>query len=332
MAAQATCRLVTWKRRAFSARAWRKSRRGFILEPPMAIDITLTGHEKDLGGGFVVRRLLPAMQRRNVGPFIFFDHFGPVVEMPAENHDVRPHPHIGLATVTYLFEGAMMHRDSLGTTQLIEPGAINWMTSGRGIVHSERRPDHLRAANYNMHGLQLWTALPLAHEEDEPSFVHTPADAIPEASVDGARVRVLVGSAFGATSPVKAYSQTLYLDVMLAAGGSIELPPLAPEMAIYPVEGDLVIDAATLPARTMAALKPGTPTRVHAQGPARFVVVGGEPLDAPRHMWWNFVSSRKERIYAASEDWEAMRMGRVPGDDEFIPLPPTRFTPPEPRS
>jgi redox-sensitive bicupin YhaK (pirin superfamily) len=298
----------------------------------MGIDLTLAGHEKDLGGGFVVRRLLPASQRRNVGPFILFDPFGPVVETPGENHDVRPHPHIGLATVTYLFEGAMMHRDSIGSTQLIEPGAINWMTSGRGIVHSERRPEHLREASYRMHGLQLWTALPIPHEEDEPSFVHTPADAIPDVPLAGARVRVLVGSAFGATSPVKAFSQTLYLDVMLEPGAGIELPPLVQEMAIYPVEGNLVIDAATLPVRTMAVLRAGEATKVHAQGAARFVVVGGEPLDAPRHMWWNFVSSRKDRIIAASEDWQAMRMGRVEGDDEFIPLPPTRFTPPEPRS
>jgi redox-sensitive bicupin YhaK (pirin superfamily) len=298
----------------------------------MAIDLTLTGHEKDLGGGFVVRRLLPAMQRRNVGPFIFFDHFGPVVETPNDNHDVRPHPHIGLSTVTYLFDGAMMHRDSIGNAQVIEPGAINWMTSGRGIVHSERKPDHLRASSYPVHGLQLWTALPIAHEEDEPSFVHTPADAIPDVSLGKARVRVLVGGAFGVMSPVKAHSQTLYLDVMLDAGGSIELPPLVAEMAIYPVKGDVVIDAATLPVRTMATLRAGESTKVNAQGAARFVVVGGEPLDAPRHMWWNFVSSRKERIIAASEDWKAMRMGRVPGDDEFIPLPPVAFTPPEPRS
>jgi redox-sensitive bicupin YhaK (pirin superfamily) len=298
----------------------------------MGVDLTLKGHEKDIGGGFTVRRLLPAVARRNVGPFIFFDHFGPVTEVPGENHDVRPHPHIGLATVTYLFEGAMMHRDSLGSVQLIEPGAINWMMAGRGIVHSERRPEHLRASRYTSHGLQLWTALPLAHEEDEPSFVHTPADAIPQVDVEGAHVRVLVGSAFGATSPVEALAQTLYLDVRLAAGASIELPPLAAEMAIYPVEGNLVIDSATLPVRTMAVLRAGEATRVHAQGAARFVVIGGEPLDAPRHMWWNFVSSRKERIVAASEDWQEMRLGRVPGDSEFIPLPPVAFTPPEPRS
>jgi redox-sensitive bicupin YhaK (pirin superfamily) len=255
-----------------------------------------------------------------------------VVEDPAENHDVRPHPHIGLATVTYLFEGAMMHRDSLGSEQLIEPGAINWMTAGRGIVHSERKPGHLKGVPYRVHGLQLWTAVPLAHEEDEPAFTHTPAAAIPQVDVEGAQVRVLVGSAFGASSPVKAFSRTLYLDVSLPAGGTIELPPLVPEMAAYPVDGGVVIDAATLPAATMAVLRAGEPTRVHAQGAARFVVVGGEPLDAPRHMWWNFVSSRKERIIQASEDWKAMRMGRVPGDDEFIPLPPVAFTPPEPRS
>jgi redox-sensitive bicupin YhaK (pirin superfamily) len=298
----------------------------------MGIDVTLKGHEKDLGGGFIVRRLLPAMERRNVGPFIFFDHFGPVVITPQDRNDVRPHPHIGLATVTYLFDGAMLHRDSLGTVQRIEPGAINWMSSGRGIVHSERKPDDLHDSTYPVHGLQLWVALPLAHEEDEPSFAHTPADAIPEVVLNRARVRVLVGSAFGVTSPVRAHAQTLYLDVMVEAGGSIELPPLVAEMAIYALQGDLVIDAATLPACTMAILRAGGSTTVHAQGAARFVVVGGEPLDAPRHMWWNFVSSRKERIIQASEDWKAMRMGRVPGDDEFIPLPPVAFTPPEPRS
>ena len=296
------------------------------------IDLTLTGHEKDLGGGFVVRRVLPAAARRSVGPFIFFDHFGPVTETPGRAHDVRPHPHIGLVTVTYLFDGAMMHRDSIGSSQLIEPGAINWMTAGCGIVHSERKPDHLVDATYPVHGLQLWTALPVAHEEDEPSFVHTPASAIPEVDLGGAKVRVLVGSAFGVNSPVRAYSQTLYLDVKLEAGGAIELPALVPEMAISPVQGDVVIDAATLRAGTLGVLHAGMPTKVHAQGAVRFVVVGGEPLDGYRHMWWNFVSSRKERIMQASEDWQAMRMGRVAGDDEFIPLPPTRFTPPEPRS
>jgi redox-sensitive bicupin YhaK (pirin superfamily) len=298
----------------------------------MAIAHQLTGHEKDLGGGFLVRRLLPAARQRSVGPFIFFDHFGPSEELPGANHDVRPHPHIGLATVTYLFEGAMMHRDSLGTEQLIEPGAINWMTAGRGIVHSERKPDHLRQTRYLNHGLQLWTALPLAHEEVEPSFSHTPAEAIPEVSVNDARVRVLVGQAFGAGSPVPALSPTLYLDVWLPAGGRLELPPLAGELALYGVEGALEVDGQPLPVRTMAVLAPDAATQVFAPAGARLVLVGGAPLEVPRHMWWNFVSSRKDRILQASADWQAMRMGRVPNDDEFIPLPPTRFTPPEPIS
>ena len=208
----------------------------------MGITIELAGLTKDLGGGFVVRRLLPAAARRSVGPFVFFDHFGPVTELPGANHDVRPHPHIGLATVTYLFDGVMMHRDSLGTGQLIEPGAINWMTAGRGIVHSERRPEQLRDREYVNHGLQLWVALPREHEEDAPSFTHTPAHAIPEADLGDARVRVLVGQALGQTSPVAASSPTLYLDVMLPAGGTLELPPLAREMAVYAVSGRLSAD------------------------------------------------------------------------------------------
>jgi redox-sensitive bicupin YhaK (pirin superfamily) len=298
----------------------------------MTFHLQLTGHEKDLGGGFKVRRLLPAAQQRSVGPFIFFDHFGPAREAPGVNHDVRPHPHIGLATVTYLFEGAMMHRDSLGNEQLIEPGAINWMSSGRGIVHSERRPAALKDASYTNHGLQLWTALPLAHEEDEPSFTHTPASAIPQIAIDGAQVRVLVGEAFGASSPVAAFSRTLYLDIELSGPGTFMLPPLEREMAVYPVQGELVIAGMAVTVNTMMVLQPGEATALTSQAGARFVVIGGEPLDAPRHMWWNFVSSRKERIIQASADWEAQRMGQVPGEAEFIPLPPTRFTPPEPIS
>lgn len=301
------------------------------LEWPMITD-RLSGREKDLGGGFLVRRVLPQAQHRSVGPFIFFDHFGPSREEPGVNHDVRPHPHIGLATVTYLFEGAMTHRDSLGTVQVIEPGAINWMTSGRGIVHSERRPEHLRDVGYTNHGLQLWTALPLEHEETEPSFSHTPADAIPEVSAGDARVRVLVGEAFGQRSPVPTFSRTLYLDIWLPAGGRVELPALAPEQALYLVEGDLDVDGGRLEPREMGVLQPGGASQLFTQAGCRLVLVGGDPLEAPRHMWWNFVSSRKERILQAADDWEAMRMGEVPGETEFIPLPPTRFTPPEPMS
>ena len=226
----------------------------------------------------------------------------------------------------------MMHRDSLGTEQLIEPGAINWMTSGRGIVHSERKPAALRDVRFINHGLQLWTALPLAQEEVPPSFSHTPAQAMPEGRGGDARVRVLVGEAFGARSPVRAVSPTLYLDVWLPAGGRVELPPLAQEQALYGVEGELELDGQPLPARTMAVLSPRAPLHVFARTEARLVLIGGEPLDAPRHMWWNFVSSRKERILQASADWKEGRMAMVPGDDEFIPLPPTPATPPEPMS
>jgi redox-sensitive bicupin YhaK (pirin superfamily) len=298
----------------------------------MPIRLQFTGQPKDLGGGFTVRRLLPAVRQRSVGPFIFFDHFGPVTVPPSANFDVRPHPHIGLATVTYLFEGAMTHRDSLGTVQLIEPGAINWMTSGRGIVHSERRPDHLRGQSYVNHGLQLWTALPLDHEEDEPSFAHTPSAAIPQLQVGDARVRVLVGEAFGACSPVAVFSRTLYLDVTLPAGRSLVLPPLASELAVFAVKANLLVDEEPVAERAMAALEPELPSTITAADqPARLVVIGGESLGA-RHLWWNFVSSSKERILKASADWEAQRMGQIPGEHEFIPLPPKRFAPPEPIS
>jgi redox-sensitive bicupin YhaK (pirin superfamily) len=298
----------------------------------MAIQLQLAGQPKDLGGGFVVSRLLPSARRRSVGPFVFFDHFGPATEQPGLNHDVRPHPHIGLATVTYLFDGAMMHRDSLGNAQRIEPGAINWMSAGRGIVHSERKPDDLRERSYLNHGLQLWVALPREHEEDEPSFSHTPASAIPDARVGDAHVRVLVGEAFGALAPVRPASATLYLDVQVPDGGVLDLPPLAPEMALYPVQGGLLVNGQRMDARAMAVLQPGQPARLLASGATRIAIVGGEPLDAPRYLWWNFVSSRRERILQASADWEAQRMGGIAGDPEFIPLPPTRFAPPEPIS
>lgn len=286
----------------------------------------LAGHEKDLGGGFVVRRLLPAAARRSVGPFIFFDHFGPARVAPGDNHDVRPHPHIGLATVTYLFEGTMLHRDSLGSLQLIEPGAINWMTAGRGIVHSERRPDSLREASYINHGLQLWVALPREYEEVAPSFAHTPAAAIPELTVGDATVRVLVGEAFGQRSPVQTLSPTLYLDIQLPAGGRLALPPMAAEMAVYAVQAGLLIDDQPVPQQQMALLGADV-VWLSARSAVRLVVIGGAPLDGPRHMWWNFVSSRRERIAQAAEDWQAQRLGQVPGETEFIPLPETRLLP-----
>ncbi len=293
----------------------------------------LVAHSKDLGGGFVVRRLLPAAQRQAVGPFIFFDHFGPVTVTPADNHDVRPHPHIGLATVTYLFDGVIMHRDNLGYAQRIEPGAINWMTAGGGIVHSERKPEAERNSTYVNHGLQLWLALPESHQEVAASFVHTPAYAIPAVEDGAAHVRVLVGQALGVQSPVATLSPTLYLDVKLPAGEPWTLPMLAEEQAVYAVEGDLHIDGQALAPHTMAVLSQSVTLTAGPAG-ARFVVVGGQPLGR-RFMSWNFVSTTRERIDQAGKDWEAMDaakgMGQVPGESERIPLPLPVATPVEKR-
>ena len=277
----------------------------------------------DLGGGFLVRRLLPAAQRQAVGPFLFFDHFGPITARPGDNHDVRPHPHIGLATVTYLFEGAMLHRDSTGVVQRIEPGAINWMTAGRGIVHSERTPDDLRGVERRSHGLQLWCALPVDHEEDAPSFLHHAAQELPELNLPQAAVRVLIGSAFGVTSPVATLSPTLYVDIALASGASLVLPDVAQERAVYSVDAPIEIGGEAIPPHTLAVLPAGAQPLLHAQGGARVVMLGGAPL-GHRFIAWNFVSSRKERIEQAQDDWQMQRFPTVPGETEFIPLPPRR--------
>jgi redox-sensitive bicupin YhaK (pirin superfamily) len=288
----------------------------------------LKSHEKDLGGGFVVRRLLPSAVKQAVGPFIFFDHFGPIDVAPDANHDVRPHPHIGLATVTYLFEGAIDHRDSIGSYQRIEPGAINLMTAGRGIVHSERTPHDLAGQPHRTHGLQLWAALPKAHEEDEPSFTHTPQADIPVVPLDGAIVKVLIGTAFGQSSPVRTYMQTLYLDVALQAGKALLLEGLPAEAAIYPISGQILIDGVALLPHSMALLEGGAaPVVAAGSGPVQFVVIGGEPLDGHRFLLWNFVSSSKERLAQAADDWSAQRMGRVPGETEFIALPKAPLRP-----
>jgi redox-sensitive bicupin YhaK (pirin superfamily) len=287
----------------------------------VSVQLRLTGHDKDLGGGFMVRRLLPSAQKQAVGPFLFFDHFGPVTVEPGENHDVRPHPHIGLATVTYLFDGAIMHRDSLGSVQRIEPGAINWMTAGRGIVHSERAPEDLKKKAYVNHGIQLWAALPLANEEVEPAFVHTPAADIPVLKLDSAEVRLLIGQAFGKISPVKSFVPAIYLDVTLPRNGVFTLPPLAAELALYSVDNEITVNGELVAAHTLNLLQPGLPSSITAPAGARLMVLGGDALDAKRLIWWNFVSSSKERIAQASEDWEGQTMGRVPGEVEFIPLP-----------
>jgi len=286
----------------------------------------ISPHAKDLGGGFTVRRSLPSALRQAVGPFLFFDHFGPVVAQASDNHDVRPHPHIGLATVTYLFEGAMLHRDSTGVVQRIEPGAINWMTAGRGIVHSERTPDDLRGQARRSHGLQLWAALPAAHEEDAPGFEHTPASAIPAMRRGGVAVRLLIGTAFGATSPVKTLLPTLYADLAFEPGASLVVPAAAPERALYSVDQPFTVDGTVVPAFTMVVLPEGREALVAApQGDhgVRLALIGGAPL-GHRFMVWNFVSSRRQRIVQAQDDWEAQRFERVPGETEFIPLPPRR--------
>jgi redox-sensitive bicupin YhaK (pirin superfamily) len=289
----------------------------------MADHLLIAPHSKGLGGGFFVRRLLPSAARQAVGPFLFFDHFGPVTVHPHDQHDVRPHPHIGLATVTYLFEGALMHRDNLGFVQRIEPGAINWMTAGRGIVHSERRPNDLTGRQYINHGLQLWVALPAALEDASPSFVHTPADAIPELTHGAAHVRLLVGEAFGQRSPVATLSPTLYLDVQLPAGGEMQMPILAEEQAIYVVAGDLSLNSEPLPPAHLCVLHRGVNLSAGVEG-CRFVLVGGQPL-GHRYMRWNFVASSLQRIAQAEEDWDLGRidagMGQVPGEVERIALP-----------
>jgi redox-sensitive bicupin YhaK (pirin superfamily) len=291
------------------------------MDAPLLI---VSPQARDLGGGFVVRRLLPSVQRAAVGPFVFFDHFGPIVAGAQDDHDVRPHPHIGLATVTYLFEGAMMHRDSIGAVQRIEPGAINLMRAGAGVVHSERTPDDLRGRTRVSHGLQLWLALPAADEEAEPAFTHTGAADIPALQVGAAQVRVLVGAAFGVMSPVPQYSPTLYLDIALPAGAAIDLPGgLADEAALYTVDAPVALNGAALAAQRLAVFDAGRALRIAASEPARLAIVGGAPL-GQRHMWWNFVSSRRERIVQAADDWAAQRFAPVPGETEFIPLPEKR--------
>lgn len=283
----------------------------------------IQAHNKDLGGGFIVRRILPSAQRQAVGPFIFFDHFGPVNITPSDNHDVRPHPHIGLATLTYLFDGVIMHRDNLGYVQRIEPGAINLMIAGSGIVHSERKPEEQRQETYTNHGLQLWIAIPEDKEKTAPSFAHTPASAIPEVQDGAALIRVLVGSAFQVTSPVETLSPTLYLDIQMPPNSTWQLPLLADEQAIYPVAGEIAINAIPLNDNTMLVMHDTQDISTGSRG-GRFVVIGGKAL-GHRFIWWNFVASHKATIEAAAQSWEAgdthAGMGQVPGESERILLP-----------
>lgn len=287
--------------------------------------LTLKPRIQDLAGGLQVRRLLPAAAQRSVGPFVFFDHFGPV-ELPAEvDSDVGPHPHIGLATVTYLFEGRMLHRDSLGTVQEIAPGAVNWMTAGRGIVHSERTPPDQRGQARRLHGLQLWVALPEADEQCAPSFQHVASRDIPETTPQpGVQVRVLVGEAFGLRSPVRAASPTLYLDLALDAGTRVVLPPLAEQRALYLPTAAARLDGQPLAAEQMHVLEAGHEARLETDVPLRAVLIGGAALPRPPAMWWNFVASERALIEAAAERWAAGGFDDVPGEPDRIAMPPFR--------
>jgi redox-sensitive bicupin YhaK (pirin superfamily) len=293
----------------------------------------LLPRSSDLGGGLVVQRLLPAAGCRSVGPFVFFDHFGPVTLTGGVETDVRPHPHIGLATVTWLFEGHQMHRDSLGSVQEITPGALNWMCAGSGIVHSERTPVELINQPRPLHGLQLWVALPADQQDCAPSFQHIEADRIPEVNQGPVRVRVLAGTAFGASSPVRTASPTLYLELILPPGSSLILPPLAEQMALYAPEEGYSLDGTTVEPGVMGILPNGLDrppvrlqTRSGATAPLRLMVIGGAPLDGPRLLWWNFVATDRARIEAAAARWQAGGFAAIPGDDqERIPLPASPF-------
>jgi hypothetical protein len=283
--------------------------------------LKLAGHAKDLGGGLRVSRLLPALTRRTVGPFVFLDHFGPIDFVPGMNIDVRPHPHIGLATVTYLFEGSLVHRDSLGSVQCIEPGAINWMSAGRGIVHSERTPAELRTQPHRVHGLQLWVGLPQALEDSEATFTHTPAEQLAPFMAQDTEVRLLVGEGFGHRSPVKSASPTIFLTLQLKAHTPFVLPRLAPEVAVYPLGNGLTVDGSPLPPHHLGVPEDGQGCRLETPDDCTVVVIGGAPLDGPRFLVWNFVSSTKARLQRAADDWRSQRLGVVPGETEFIPLP-----------
>jgi redox-sensitive bicupin YhaK (pirin superfamily) len=276
-------------------------------------------HIQDLGG-FQARRLLPSDVLTLVGPFIFFDHLGPAVFPPGKGVDVRPHPHINLATVTYLFDGVLLHRDSVGSVQEIHPGAVNWMTAGRGIVHSERTPDSERSKEATLHGIQTWVALPNEHEETDPWFRHHPTDELPRWKDAGVSFTLIAGEAYGYTSPVQTFSPMIYLDVQLSSEAKFTLPANYTEQAVYSVTEGLRINDTPLDQHRLVVLNPGASATISADRDARCIIVGGEPV-GERHKWWNFVSSSLDRIEQAKQDWKEGRFGQVPQETEFIPLP-----------
>jgi redox-sensitive bicupin YhaK (pirin superfamily) len=286
-----------------------------------ALELIIVPRTRDLGDGFEVRRALPHGKRQMVGPFIFFDHFGPVQFMSGKGMDVRPHPHIGLATVTYLFDGSIMHRDSEGNIQEIQPGAMNLMTAGRGIAHSERTPAAVRQQNAELFGIQSWIALPRAHEETAPTFQHFDAQVLPIVEDGGIRARIIAGSAFGKSAPVATLSDWLYAEVQLATGAQMPFDADHEERGIYIAAGAVDIAGEQFAAPNLLVFRPGDRITIKATQPTRLMLLGGAGMAEPRYIWWNFVSSSRERIEQAKQDWQEGRFKTVPGETEFIPLP-----------
>ena len=289
-------------------------------EDTSAIETVIVPRARDLGG-FEVRRALPSARKQMVGPFIFFDQMGPAEFLLGQGIDVRPHPHIGLATVTYLFDGEIIHRDSLGTLQAIRPGEVNWMTAGRGIAHSERTAAAARTAGAKLFGIQTWVALPQRAEETAAAFSHHETADLPVIAERGMSVRLIVGALYGRSSPVRTFSEMFYADAALEAGARLPLDASHEERGIYIVSGTVEVAGDRFDEAQLLVFRPGDPITVTARTPARLMLLGGEPMDGPRHIWWNFVSSSKDRIDQAKADWQAGRFTPVPGDPEFIPLP-----------
>jgi redox-sensitive bicupin YhaK (pirin superfamily) len=286
--------------------------------PP--VETVIVPKSRDIGG-FEVKRALPSSRRRMIGPFIFFDQMGPATLPKGKGMDVRPHPHIGLSTVTWLIDGEIMHRDSIGSVQAIRPGEVNWMTAGSGIAHSERTPDALRPGGPSLYGIQTWLALPKTHEETAPRFEHFKADALPRIEGDGIDATLIAGAAWGKRSPVSVFTETVYADIRLAAGATLTVPAEHEERGVYVLTGGIEFASGRFAPGAMLALRPGAPIDVRAQGATHLMLLGGARADGPRHIWWNFVSSSAERIEQAKADWKAGRFAKVAGDDEFIPLP-----------
>jgi len=284
--------------------------------------IIIKGNPRDLGDGFHVSRILPSPGHRMVGPFVFFDYFGPVEFPPGRGIDVRPHPHIGLATVTYLFEGTQMHRDTVGSVQEIHPGDVNWMTAGRGIAHSERTGPETRARGHRLHGIQSWIGLPMMDEEVAPSFQHVDSRDLPSMTSNGVAMKIITGRAFGLASPVRVFSSIFYVDARLDDGAAFDMTDEFEERAIFVVGGMADVNGTSHADGTMIVLDKKEKAMVTARGATRVMLLGGAPLDGPRHLWWNFVSSSKDRIEQAKRNWKSGSFGLIPGDDkEFIPLP-----------